>query len=275
ILEFSSIGYVSQDIEIEDKTIINVHLDRQNNSLAEAVVVGYGTQKKANLTGSVATVDMDQIQDIPVSNLSAALKYSDKLPGVHVSGGESRPGALGRIEIRNPPDGGKNGGSNGPLYVIDDVVRTQQDFNLLDPSQVKSISVVKDATAAIYGARASQGVILVTTKRGKKGKPSISYSSSYGVSDAVWVPKMMNGYQFAKYQNDILDYRGFDPSFPDYYTDDELAYFKKYNYDWFDMAWKSSFTTKQSINVSGGSDRATYFAGASYYYGDGNLDNIN
>src|SRR5699024_2767683 len=108
ILEFSSIGYVSQDIEIEDKTIINVHLDRQNNSLAEAVVVGYGTQKKANLTGSVATVDMDQIEDIPVSNLSAALKYSDKLPGVHVSGGEARPGELGRIEIRNPPDGGKN-----------------------------------------------------------------------------------------------------------------------------------------------------------------------
>src|SRR5699024_1830558 len=244
ILEFSSIGYVSQDIEIEDKTIINVHLDRQNNSLAEAVVVGYGTQKKANLTGSVATVDMDQIQDIPVSNLSAALKYSDKLPGVHVSGGESRPGALGRIEIRNPPDGGKNGGSNGPLYVIDDVVRTQQDFNLLDPSQVKSISVVKDATAAIYGANSAQGVVLVETKTGKRGDLSISYNSSYGFSDYITVPKMMNGYQLAKLKNDEIITGGSDSTNPDYYTSDELESFKKHNYNWFDMAWKSSFTTR-------------------------------
>src|SRR5699024_4951479 len=144
-----------------------------------------------------------------------------------------------------------------------------------DPSQVKSISIVKDATAAIYGANASQGVVLVTTKTGKRGELSISYNSSYGFSDYITVPEMMNGYQLAKLKNDGIITSGSDSTNPDYYTSDELASFKKYNYNWFDMAWKSSFTTRQSLSVSGGGKKATYFAGASYYYGDGNLDKIN
>ncbi len=274
VLVYSSIGYETQEVYIKERSIINIQMKRQNNSLAEMVVVGYGSQKKANLTGSVATVDMKQIENIPVSDLSSALRYSDKLPGVHVSGGESRPGEAARIVIRNPPEGAKNGGDNGPVYVIDDVVRTQQDFNLLDPSQIESISIVKDATAAIYGARAAQGVIIVTTKRGHIGKPSISYSGSYGSSDATYFPTMMNGYQQATYMNDMLDTRGIASTDPSYYTPDELAYFKKYNYNWLDMAWKPAQTTRHSLSVSGGSDRATYFAGASYYWGDGNLDKI-
>ncbi len=273
VLTFSSIGYKDQEEYIKERSIIDVKMERQNNSLSQMVVVGYGKQKKANLTGSVTTVDMEQIDDIPVSNLSAALKYSDALPGVHVSGGEARPGAAGNIVIRNPPDGGKNGGGSGPLYVIDGIVRSQQDFNLLDPSMVKSISIVKDATAAIYGANAAQGVVLVTTKKGKRGL-SVNYKSSYGVSDYITVPKMMNGYQLAKLQNDGLITRGQDSTNQSFFSGDELDYFKKHNYNWFDMAWKSSFTTNQSLSVSGGGDKATYFAGASYYYGDGNLDKI-
>jgi TonB-linked SusC/RagA family outer membrane protein len=275
VLTYSSIGYVAQSVYIKGRSIMNIQLKRQSNSLAEAVVVGYGTQKKANLTGSVATVNMQQIQDIPVSNLSAALKYSDKLPGVHVSGGEARPGAAGNITIRNPPAGGKNGPGSGPLYVIDGVIRTQQDFNLLDPNQIESISVVKDATAAIYGANAAQGVILVTTKKGKRGALSVNYNSSYGASNYITVPKMMNGYQEAVLSNDGLITQGEDSTNPDYYTSDELAYFKKHNYNWFDMAWKPSFTTSQSLGISGGDKKATYYAGASYYYGDGNVNKIN
>ncbi len=275
VLVYSSIGYVTKEEYIEGRKVMNIQLERQSNSLAETVVVGYGTQKRANLTGSVATVDMDQIENIPVSNLSAALKYADNLPGVHVIGGEARPGAPGNIVIRNPPEGAKDGGSNGPLYVIDGVVRDQQAFNLLDPTQVKSISIVKDATAAIYGANAAQGVILVTTKTGKPGEISINYNSSYGFSDYITVPKMLNGYQLAKLYNDELISRGRDSTDQSYFTSDELAYFKKHNYNWFNMAWKSSFTSRQSLSVSGGGEKATYYAGASYYYGDGNLDKIN
>ena len=274
VLAFSSIGYVTQEVYIKNRAIINVTMKFASNSLAEAVVVGYGTQKRANLTGSVATVTMQQIDDLPVGDLASALRGSDKLPGVHISGGESRPGNPATLTIRNPPPGGKNGGSATPLYVIDGVVRTEADFNLLDPSQVASISIIKDATAAIYGARAAQGVVLVTTKRGQEGKPQISYSSSYGFSDAVIIPKMMNGYQLATYLNDMNFAAGKKPTDPSIYAPDELAYFKKYNYNWFDMAWKSSFTTRQSLSVSGGGKGATYFAGGSYYYGDGNLNDI-
>lgn len=274
VLTFSSIGYVTQEVYIKNRPIVNVQMAQQHNSLAEAVVVGYGTQKRANLTGSVATVDMQQIDDLPVGDLASALRGSDKLPGVHISGGESRPGNAATLTIRNPPPGGKNGGTSSPLYVIDGVVRSEADFNLLDPSQVASISIVKDATAAIYGARAAQGVVLVTTKKGKEGTPQISYSSSYGFSDAVTVPKMMNGYQLATYLNDMNFAKGLDSGNSAIYTPDELAYFKKYNYNWFDMAWKSAFTTRQSLSVSGGGKGATYFVGGSYYYGDANLKDI-
>lgn len=275
VLVFSSIGYVSQEVHLNGRNIINIKLVPENNTLSEAVVVGYGTQKRANLTGSVASVDMKQIEDMPVGDLSTSLRGSDWLSGVSIQGGEARPGNPGSLVIRNPPAGGKNGGSDGPLYVIDGVVRSQEDFNNLDPSQIASISVVKDATAAIYGARAAQGVVLVQTKRGQIGKPQISYSSSYGVTSAVTVPKMMNGYQLATYLNDGLIASGKDSTNSAYYTPDELAYFKTHNYNWFDMAWKPSFTTRQSLSVSGGNQGATYFAGASYYYGNGNLDKIN
>lgn len=274
VLVFSCVGYVTQEIHINNRSIINIRLVAQNNSLAEAVVVGYGTQKRANLTGSVASVDMKQIDNMPVGDLSSALRGSDWLPGVHINGGEARPGNPATLTIRNPPPGGKNGGSTGPLYVIDGVVRTEADFDLLDPSQIASISVVKDATAAIYGARAAQGVVLVQTKRGKEGKPQISYGSSYDVTSAVTVPTMMNGYQLATYLNDALIAQGKDSTNSAYYTPDELAYFKTHNYNWFNMAWKPAFTTRQTLNVSGGGRGATYFAGASYYYGNGYSDKI-
>lgn len=274
VLTFSSIGYKPQEVYIKGRSIMNVTMTKQNNELAETVVVGYGTQKRANLTGSVASVNIQQIQDAPVGDLSSALRASDWLPGLHISGGESRPGNAATLTVRNPFAGSKDGGTSGPLYVIDGVVRTEQDFNLLDPSQIANISIVKDATAAIYGARAAQGVVLVQTKRGRVGKPHISYSGSYGFSDATIIPKIMNGYQLATYMNDMLIARGKTPDDPDFYTPDELAYFKKHNYNWFDMAWQSSYTTRHSLSVSGGGNGATYFAGASYYQGNGNLKGI-
>ena len=269
-----SVGYQSVSQSLAFAAINSIVMPKQDNALADAVVVGYGSQKRANLTGAVETIDMEQIEDIPASNMSAFLRYSDKLAGVQIMGGESRPGQAGSITVRNPPDGGKNGGSNGPLYVIDDVVRTENDFNLLDPSVVESISIIKDGTAAIYGARAAQGVILVKTKAGKRGPASVGYSSSYGFSDAAAFPEMMSGYDLATYYNDELISRGRDSTDAGFYASDELDYFKNHRYKWLDMAWKSSFTTRQSLTVSGGSDNATYFAGASYYYGDGNLDGI-
>jgi TonB-dependent SusC/RagA subfamily outer membrane receptor len=134
----------------------------------EVVVVGYGTQKKIHLTGAIATVDMKNIQDIPTTNLAAALR--GQLPNVSVIGGTARPGENASIQIRNPVFFAKDGKTD-PLYIIDDIQRTLTDFNLLDQSEVESISILKDAAAAIYGILGANGVIIVKTKRGQAGAP--------------------------------------------------------------------------------------------------------
>ncbi len=280
VLKFSSVGFIYQEIPVGAKSSLSVSLLKDAKQMDEVVVVGYGQQKKISLTGSVATVNVKDIEDLPVTNLGASLQ--GRFAGVAVSGGTSRPGDNASIVIRNPFVLSKDGGTLNPLYVIDDVIKTQDDFNLLDPSEVESISILKDAAAAIYGARSNQGVVMVKTKRGKPGKIQININSSIAFDDATQLPKMMNGAQLATYLNDALveSYRfGANPqgylTDTKYYTPDELAYFGTHNFNWLDHAWQSSYYTRQSINVSGGTDKATFFAGASYVKQDGNLPNIN
>jgi TonB-linked SusC/RagA family outer membrane protein len=271
-LIFSYIGFTGQEVPINNRAIINVTMMPSDSKLKEVVVVGYGEIKKAHLTGSVATVTAEEIADLPVGSLATAL--SGRLAGVAVSGGTTRPGAAASIMIRNPILYSKDGGSLDPLYVIDGVIRTPDDFNMLDVSEVETISVLKDAAAAIYGARSAQGVVLVTTKRGKVGKAKIGYSGSYGVSDATYMPSVMNGYEHAVYMNTLNLTRGRQPDHEDIYTPEELEHFKNNNYNWLGMAWKPSHVSRHALNVSGGGENATYFAGASYYTQDGNFDNI-
>lgn len=275
VLVFTYVGYDRIMYSLKPgENNITVRMRSNSADLNDVVVVGYGTQKRSNITGSVATVNVDQIRDMPVGNMTAMLRGSDNLPGVHVSGGQSRPGGAGTVVIRNPPNAAKDGGNNAPLYVIDDVVRSEADFNLLDPSEVASITILKDGAAAIYGARSGLGVVVVRTNRGKAGAPKVNVTSSYNVSDASYFPKMMNGYEFATYLNDVFIQGNNDTTKTGYYTQDELAYFKTHNYNWLDMAWKAAITNRESVNISGGNDKATYFAGASYYYQNGNLDKI-
>jgi TonB-linked SusC/RagA family outer membrane protein len=242
------------------------------------VVVGYGQQKKVHSTGAVAQVDMKAVEDLAVTSLGAAIVA--QMPGVSISGGYNRPGEKPVITVRNPssyskdnvsPDGTTNG--TNPLYVIDGIVRTSDDFNNLDVSEVESVSVLKDAAAAVYGSRGANGVVIATTKRGKSGAPRFSYNSSYGVTDAYSQPKMMSGYQLAKYANDY-NYQTTTPT-TTLYSDDELEYFKTNSQSWLDMAWKSATQVRQALNISGGTDRATYFAGVTYNKQDGNFDKIN
>jgi TonB-linked SusC/RagA family outer membrane protein len=272
-LVFSFIGFKTVEVSVKGRSIVNLDLEDDAASLQEVVVVGYGTQKKASLTGSVATVDMKTIEDFPVGSLSTAL--AGQMPGVGVSGGTSRPGDNAQITVRNPVILSKDGGSLRPLYVIDNIVRTEEDFNLLDASEVENISVLKDAAAAIYGARANQGVLIVRTKRGTIGAPKINYSASYGTTDALMLPKMMSGTQHATYMNDYNIAAGKALTDPLIYTQDELDYYTQNNYDWLGNAWKASNVLRQALNVSGGTERATYYAGVSYNAQDANFDNIN
>ena len=268
-LIISSIGYKTTEVTVADRKIINIVLDTETSSLEEVIFVGYGQQKKIHLTGAVAQIDMKAIEDLPVGSLSAALAAQQ--PGVGVSGGFARPGDPASITIRNPTLLSKDGGTIRPLYVIDNVIRSEDDFNTLDQSEVDNISVLKDAAAAIYGARGAYGVIVVTTKRGKSGAPKISYSTSIGRSDAQ-LPTMMNGYQLATYINDY-NMNTADKSV--LYSQDELDYYKTNSQSWLEQAWKASYVTRHTLNVSGGNDKATYFAGITYNQQNGNFDKIN
>ena len=290
-LVFSYIGYVRQTITVGKQAAVNVSLASDNQDLNEVVVVGYGTQKKIHLTGAVETINVKQIEDIPVGSLSAALK--GQVAAVTVSGGYGRPGDNASIIIRNPQSFAKDGpqGAGFPLYVIDDIIRTPGDFNLLDASEVENISILKDAAAAIYGIQGANGVIVVTTKRGKRGETRISYGASVGVSDATKLPDMMSGIDQALYLNDYTqsqknyliqpnaDYtdpvNGKTSKVAEYYTPDELEYFRNNSTDWLKQAWQKAVVTRHTLNISGGSDKATFFAGASYVNQNANFDGIN
>lgn len=285
ILIFSFIGYASQEVSVNNRTIIDIDLTTDVKSLEEIVVVGYGEQKKIHLTGAVETIDATEIEDLPSSNLGAAL--AGRILGVGVSGGNTRPGSVSRLVLRNPKTLSKDGGNDNPLFVIDGVIQVAADgsndatvFNNLDASEVESISFLKDASAAIYGSRGANGVVMVTTKRGKEGKPRISYSGTFGLNDEAYRTKMLSAYEYGMFYNIMNGPNGFgeDPDEnPDeslFFSDDELEHFKTINYDWLEEAWSPATNMRHNLSVSGGSDKATYFANASYYTQEGNLSSL-
>ncbi|MEN3323133.1 SusC/RagA family TonB-linked outer membrane protein [Mariniflexile soesokkakense] len=294
ILVFSFIGMKKQEVSVEGKSVINVSLKEDTESLDEVVVVGYGTQKREAVTGSVATIKGEDIEDLPVGNLASALV--GRVLGVSVSGGESRPGAPAQITIRNPVTGNniraKDRFSGGPLYVIDGVVQIDPNtglsdstiFDTLDASMIESISFLKDASAAIYGSRAAQGVVLVTTKRGRKGPAKFSYSGNFSMADETYRHKMLSAYDFGRVFNIMNGPNGarqtYDPTNPapnsDYFfSPAELEHFKTINYNALDKYWSSAGTQRHNLNMTGGSEDATYFGGMSYYTQDGNLGTLN
>ena len=281
VLKFSYVGFTFQEFAVGARSNLTVSMVKDNKELSDVVVVGYGTQKKAHLTGAVETIKAQEIEDLPVGNLGAAL--SGRILGLAVSGGTARPGSTPSLTIRNPVTLSKDGGNLEPLYVIDGILQIGADgrndntfFNNLDPSEVETISILKDASAAIYGSRAANGVVLVQTKRGKIGTPRISYSGSYGVNDETYRTKMMSAYDFALYMNVMNGPNGAkaNPGVDNFFTQDELDHFRKINYDWLDPVWKSASNMRHTLNVSGGANKATYFANVSYYTQDGNLSSL-
>ena len=281
----SYIGYITQTVTAGGR----VQLKEDAQNLDELVVVGYGVQKKAHLTGSVATVPMDEIQDRASGGLASSL--SGLVNGLSVSGGESRPGENAKMYIRDTNSLGDVGSvAQEPLFVIDGYIypndmkvgNTTQNlgteaFNNLDPSEVESITVLKDASAAVYGARAANGVILVTTKKGKIGAPRISYSGTFGFTDAVSHPKMLSAYEYGRLYNAVAAADPTNTSLnnkTDLYQYDELNAMKALNYDLLDKYWDVGFTMKHSVNLSGATEKASYFAGISYFDQDGNLGNL-
>jgi TonB-linked SusC/RagA family outer membrane protein len=273
-LVFSFIGMVSQQIIVGSQDIINVTLADEVTALEDVVVVGYGVQKRADLTGSVSSITAKDIQDIPTANLSTALE--GRLSGVRVSQASGKPGAATELKIRISAEG--NIAPDLTLYVIDDIIQNQETFDLLDPSLIESISFLKDASASIYGVRGGAGVVLVKTKRGRTGKLKVNYSGSYGVTQAINTTKMLSAYDEAVMLNDAYDVMGVKANDQRRYAPDELAYFKDSipggGYDWLKGAWKLARVNRQNINFSGGNEKVRYLVGGNYYKETGGIEGL-
>lgn len=196
ILVFSMVGYESQEVRVNKKTVVDLQLSLSASSLSQVVVVGYGTTRKRDVTGSVGSVKMSDIQKAPIRSFEEAL--SGRLAGVTAVAADGQPGASINIVVR-----GNNSltQDNSPLYVIDGFPIENPDNNAINPSEIESIEVLKDASStAIYGARGANGVIMITTKKGKEGRPVITYNGYYGFQQNNRKIDLMNPYEFVKYQ---------------------------------------------------------------------------
>lgn len=273
---FTHISFAVKEVKVAAHPSINVALSPADNKLDDVIVIGYGTQRQKNVTGSVVSVSPAKLQDMPVATVTEALR--GQVPGLTVTGGSTRPGAMPTLSLRQQFNWGKDGGNPNPLIIIDDVIQVDPSsglssldrLNLLDLSEVESITVLRDAAAAIYGSRASQGAIVIKTKRGKTGAPKINYSGKFETFDAVSHGKVMNAYEYGVFAN------RFGRSFPwssndHFFNDAELERMKSLNYDWLMNDWERANGMQQSIDVSGGSEKATYFVGGSYYTQGANL----
>lgn len=275
VLQFSHVGYLKGEIVVPASGQVTITMTKATSSLDEVIVIGYGTQKAKDVTGSVAVVDLKKLTDMPVASVTEALR--GQIPGLNVSGGSTRPGAMPTLSIRQQFNWGKDGGGTIPLVVIDDVIQVDPQtglpsldrFNSLDMSEVESITVLRDASAAIYGSRASQGAIIVKTKRGKSGPPKINYSGKFERNDAISHGKVMNAQQYGIFANRFGKALGWNQDY--FYSQTELDAMASLNHDWLANDWRAANAMQHSLDVNGGSDRATYFTGASYYTQSPNL----
>ncbi|WP_339654483.1 TonB-dependent receptor [uncultured Salegentibacter sp.] len=266
VLVISYMGYATKEIEVNGKTNIDIVLEQDAAALDEVVVVGFGTQKKVNLTGSVASVDGDMLEDRPMTSVSAGL--SGLLPGVSVNQSSGMPGNDGgTIRIRGT--GTLNQAS--PMVVIDGV---EGSLNDVQPNDIANISVLKDAaSAAIYGSKAANGVILITTKTGKTGEPSVRLTSNFGWQSATRLPDYLGSYDYAVLYNEALTNSGKAPKFDE--NDLELfqngsAPYSHPNTDWQDLLYQGSgFVTTNNLGISGGTEYTKYRASLNYQKQDG------
>ena len=268
-LQISYIGYLPQVVKVQSGvTSYNVTLKEDTKTLDEVVVIGYGTQKKVNLTGAVASVSTDDIKDRVQTNVLSAVQGT--VPGVTII---SRPGSTPSINFR----GRGNLGTSAPLYVIDGAIADATVFSNLDPNTIESISFLKDAaSSAIYGSRAAYGVVLVTTKGGKAEKMNVAYSGYVGVKTPTYLPDVLDSWDYATLLNEAKYNANPSGGKNQAYTNEEIGWFRDGsnpdyypNTNWADLVLdKHVLTTQHSLNFSGGSEKVRFFSSVGYVFND-------
>ncbi|GET33355.1 SusC/RagA family TonB-linked outer membrane protein [Prolixibacter bellariivorans] len=256
-LVFSFIGLKRQEIPVAGKSTINVQMENESLDVDEVVVVGYGTQKKSVVTGAIASVKAEDLEKATPTRIEDVLK--GRLSGVSITQSSGQPGSDSRVLIR----GTGTINDNSPLYIIDGMP-VGGGIDYLNPSDIKSVEVLKDAaSAAVYGARASNGVILVTTKSGSKGKMSISYNFSYGWQNPWKLRRVLNAEQYKMMINETLLNSGKAPIY-------DTSAKSPVDTDWQDELFNYNAPTENhQVSINGGSEKGTYFLGLGYYSQDG------
>lgn len=294
VLKFSYIGYISQEIAILQNTSLEVKLEKSQTDLDEVIVVGFGSQKKVNLTGAVGVIDAQAFESVPVQNAVQALQ--GQLPGLNIS--SDHGGGLNQRQAINIRGIGTIGeGSTGSALVLIDGM--EGDIYTLNPQDIESISVLKDAAASsIYGSRAPFGVVLVTTKKGKEGRTEINYNNSFRFSSPINMPHSLDSYTFALYYNDAAENSGWGPY--NWVSEERMQRIKDYmsgkltettirnpsnpalwgdgyafandNVDYYDFFFKKRVPSQEhNLSIRGGSKDIQYYLSTNYLTEDGNL----
>jgi len=258
-LLISSVGLETRRIKLNGLTTINVQLESKSGQLGEVVVVGYGTVKKSDITGSISSVKASDLKELPTQRVDQALQ--GRAAGVVVQNTDAAPGGNTRIRVR-----GTNSitGGNNALVVIDG--QQGGDINLLNPNDIESIEILKDASAtAIYGAKGANGVVLITTKSGKTGKAVVAYSYNYGIQKLGHKLELMNASQFIEKTNAYAALNNSLGTPPPVFNEDQIAYFKTHpGVDWQDAIYQVAPMQNHSLSVSGGTEQTKYFFSAGY-----------
>lgn len=264
VLVISYIGYLTQEVKVGNQTAINVTLKEDTKTLEEVVVIGYGSVKKKDLTGSVATVSSETLTAVPVASATEALQ--GKMAGVQITTTEGSPDAEMKIRVRG---GGSITGDNTPLFIVDGF--PVESISDIPASDIEDMTVLKDASStAIYGSRGANGVILVTTKSGKEGKVKVSYNAYYSVKKIAKTLDVLNGSDYVKWQYELAllknngkpntDFTNFFGNAQDLDMYDNVA-----TNDWQDLTFgRTGHTFNHNININGGSDKVKYAFGYAY-----------
>ncbi len=274
LLQVSMIGYQTVEVDAKGQTTVNVTLKEMNVGLDEVVVVGFGTQKKASVTGSIANVGSKELKDVPVASVTNAL--TGRIPGLVTRQESGRPGGDdAKLFIR----GRASLNSSDPLVLVDGVERS---FSQVDPDDIESVSILKDASAtAVYGVRGANGVVLVTTKRGSTGKSKISFTSEFGITHFNRISNVLGAEQTSRFQREGTINVGLDPSvlsntsnFPvseydNYLYRTQLSPFTHPDNNFVDIFTKPGSQQKYNFNISGGNKAVKYFVSVGYFTQDG------
>ncbi len=256
VLVFSFVGFVSEEIAVGSQTSITINLAEDITSLQEVVVIGYGTSKKKELTGATVQVGGADIEKMNMVRVDQALQ--GQMAGVNISTNSGAPGGASNIRIR----GISTNGDSDPLILVDGIIYDSQGLNALNSSDIESVNVLKDGTSGIYGVRAANGVILITTKKGKlNAKPSFTFDAFYGVQETSKKLDLLNATEYAILKNEAFVAGGQAPPFSNINLGEGT--------DWQDEVFETAPIESYSISTSGGSEKTTYSIGGSYLKQDG------